>query len=167
MKEHKFEDIYENEKSFHDSLAMNAENSPKDIEVWEEQSWDYMIETIGNLNGKRILDIGCGFGRESILFAKKGAIVTGMDISDKSIEFARKRIFEEKLGNINFETLNIDDLAYADFFDVVFCRGSLHHFPDVPKVIDKAYDSLKSGGIMIVQEPKSENPIAIIGRRFF
>jgi len=122
---------------------------------------------IGDMNKKRILDVGCGFGRESILLAKNGALVTGIDISHKSIQVAKKLALDEGIDNIDFKVLKVEDLTYENEFDVVFCRGSLHHFYDVESVVKTLYKALKKDGLMIAQEPKTENPIAIIGRKFF
>ncbi len=122
---------------------------------------------IGDLNKKKILDVGCGFGRESILLAKRGALVTAIDISHKSIQLAKKMASDEGVDNVDFKVLKVEDLTYENEFDVVYCRGSLHHFYDVESVVNTLYKSLKKNGIMIAQEPKSENPIAIIGRKFF
>jgi 2-polyprenyl-3-methyl-5-hydroxy-6-metoxy-1,4-benzoquinol methylase len=158
--------IFSNEESFHDQLALNSTHL-EDVAIWEKESWKYIFDTLGNLENKKVLDIGCGLGRESIFMAKNGALVTGIDISSKNIEKAKQYASEYKANNTRFIVINIYNLNYIDEFDIVFCRASLHHFPDVNSVIQKAHKSLKVGGIMIIQEPKAENPIAIIGRRFF
>lgn len=154
------------EKSFHDSLAGKIVSSPEKVDTWETENWNFILDNIGDLKNKRILDVGCGFGRDSILFAKNGAIVTGIDISDKSIELAQKSAINHNV-NVNFKVLKVEDLDYEHHFDVIYCKGSLHHFYDVEKVISILYNCLKEGGLLIAQEPKAENPIAVIGRMFF
>jgi 2-polyprenyl-3-methyl-5-hydroxy-6-metoxy-1,4-benzoquinol methylase len=49
-----------------------------------------ILNVIGNIKDKNILDLGCGSGKYSIVFAEMGAIVTGVDISKKQIELAQK-----------------------------------------------------------------------------
>lgn len=167
MKSYSQEKFHEIEKSFHDDLAETIGDPLKEIDVWELESWEYIMSIIGDNGNKKILDVGCGFGRESIILAKKGALVTGIDISDKSIKVAREMATSEKVHNIDFKVLNVDELDYHNEFDIIFCRASLHHFQDVASVIEILYNSLKNKGIIIAQEPKSENPIAIVGRKFF
>lgn len=53
-----------------------------------------MLSLIGNVKGKKMLDAGCGHGYYSLLLAKKGPRVTGIDISEKMIELAKKDAVE-------------------------------------------------------------------------
>ncbi len=157
---------YDVEKSFHDDLAKTVKPL-RDIEIWEIENWNYILNVIGNLKDKKILDVGCGFGRESIILSKKGALVTAIDISDKSIEVAKISASSQGINNIDFKVLKVENLDCEKKFDIIFCRGSLHHFYDVKGVIKHLYRCLKNEGIIIAQEPKAENPIAVIGRKFF
>ena len=73
------------------------------------------------LQGKTILDVGCGIGLYSSIFAKMGFKVKGIDISTKSIEIAKKLPFE-----IDFEVADLNN--YHDGkYDIVFCWDVLHH----------------------------------------
>ncbi len=55
------------------------------------------LNLLGNVKGKRILEIGCGGGQCSIAFAKQGAICTGIDISEKQLEYAEKLAKKNKV----------------------------------------------------------------------
>ena len=86
--------------------------------------------------GAYVLDLGCGIGTQAILFAKAGAEVLAVDLSQKSLEIARKRVFAEGLEN--HITLLCEDIEqpwawlplYAQRdFDLVYSFGVLHHTP--------------------------------------
>ncbi|MBU3907221.1 MAG: class I SAM-dependent methyltransferase [Nanoarchaeota archaeon] len=84
------------------------------------------------LNKKRIrgdlLDVGCGAGRHSILFAKKGFNVTGFDYSSNAIKLAKR--FTKKYNlDINFKVANVLSYKSRKKFDVIIDYGCLHHLP--------------------------------------
>jgi len=166
MKECNLEEFYEEERRHHDTRVASHIVSRAQIYHWEKPLWAYTKGTLGDIRGKTILDLGCGLGREAVLFAMEGAVVTGIDFSEESIRKAKDLAM--KMGvDITFELRNVDRIDFKNEFDVVYCRGSLHHFPDPKKIIERSYGFLKEGGVMVTQEPKSENFIATIGRRFF
>jgi len=96
---------------------------------------------------KTVLEVGCGIGTAAQSFIENGAIYTGIDISDKSVEIAKKRLNVFQLeGNIfqaNVEEIdNINDTE----FDLIYSFGVLHHTPDIKKSISNIYKMLKKGG---------------------
>ena len=166
MKKYSLEEFYEIERIFYDSIAESHVEIQTQKPFLEKHIWTYEKNLLGDIQGKKILDLGCGFGREAVLFAKEGAVVTGIDLSDKSIQKAKDLAL--KMGvSVTFKVANVDLLDFKDEFDIVFCRASLHHFPNPNKTLKACYRFLKRGGIMVAQEPKMENPVAIIGRAFF
>jgi len=100
-----------------------------------------------NYNQKTVLEVGCGIGTAAQSFIENGAIYTGIDLSDKSVELANKRlkIFNLK-GTIyksNIEELdNVNDTQ----FDLIYSFGVLHHTPNIEKSIKNIYNMLKPGG---------------------
>jgi len=100
----------------------------ENYQIFREESGTYneivevpaMLELIGNVEGKTILDAGCGLGHYSILLAKKGAKVTGIDISDKMIHIAEKNA-EEASVNCRFFVGDLQDLSMfrSNLFDLV------------------------------------------------
>ncbi|MFN3346111.1 MAG: class I SAM-dependent methyltransferase, partial [Chloroherpetonaceae bacterium] len=77
--------------------------------------------------GKTLLEIGCGLGTDSLQFARNGAIVTGVDLTEESVALAKKR-FDLYDINGTFRTADAENLPFADnSFDVVYSFGVLHH----------------------------------------
>jgi len=107
-----------------------------------------------------ILDIGCSFGILVFELARRGFLVTGIDINSKNIELAKniKKIL--KIGNAHFLR---GDFLENDFeektFGVVIIIEVLEHIKDDTKTIQEIYRILKEGGILIISVPFSETPI--------
>ena len=83
--------------------------------------------------GKRVLEIGCGIGTDTMNFARAGARVTAIDLSDRSLEIAKKRAEVFGLDNIEFHHGNAEALADTigeEPYDLVYSFGVLHHTPD-------------------------------------
>jgi len=134
-------------------------------ESWEIPLQKYQEKVMGDISGKKVLDLGCGLGQASIRLARSGATVTGVDVSEASIHKAQNHAGKAGL-NITFKVGNADELNYNNEYDIVFCRGFLHHLPDVRKSLSRYHQYLGEGGLIIAQEPKRGNPIASIARRF-
>lgn len=85
---------------------------------------------LGDVSGKRILDVGTGTGRAAVALAKRGARVTGVDASGEMLGVARRRAAEDGLA-IDFQEGDAHALAFADrSFDAVVCFRLLMHVPD-------------------------------------
>lgn len=100
--------------------------------------------------GMRILDAGCGTGIFSIKLARKGAIVTGIDISEKMLVIARKRALQEKLG-IAFKQMDSLNLKFPDhFFDGVLSMATIEFIPDPQQMMDEMFRVCRTGGLILV-----------------
>lgn len=88
-------------------------------------------------NGKKVLEIGCGIGTDGAEFAKAGATYVGVDLSEASVELAKRRFKIEQLnGEIlvaNAENLQeeLDNHGISGPFDLIYSFGVLHHTPDL------------------------------------
>lgn len=89
-----------------------------------------------SLSGKNILDIGCGGGLLCEELCKKGANVTGIDSSKKSISIARQHAKEQSL-DIEYKNESIFDLASTMSFDYVVCFEMIEHINDPIMLIKK------------------------------
>ena len=99
---------------------------------------------------KYVLEIGCGIGTAAQSFIENGAIYYGCDLSDKSIEIAKKRLNIFNLSGTIF-TANIEDIEnFTNVsninFDLIYSFGVLHHTPDTEKAIHNIWKMLKPGG---------------------
>jgi SAM-dependent methyltransferase len=87
-------------------------------------------EFLGDISGRRILDIGTGTGRAAIALARRGAIVTGIDASSEMLRVARDRATTEGLS-IDFGEGDAQALSFPDrAFDCSVCLRVLMHVPD-------------------------------------
>lgn len=103
----------------------------------------------GRMKPGKVLDIGCGPGRNSIYFAKQGCEVDAVDISQVSLDWARERAEEQGL-NINFIHSSIFDMEIIPgSYDIVYDGGCLHHIPPHRRImyIPLIERSLKPGGL--------------------
>jgi ubiquinone/menaquinone biosynthesis C-methylase UbiE len=96
--------------------------------------------------GLKVLEIGCGLGTDGAQFAKAGADYQGVDLTDASVDLARKRF---ELFNLpgTFKTADAENLDFEDeSFDLVYSHGVLHHTPETEKAIKEVHRVLRRGG---------------------
>ena len=99
----------------------------KSSQVWFNK--EYRFSRLGDLRGKRVLDVGCGLGDNTVFLAARGADVTGVDLSEKSIAVARERVARLELPlqpRFVCAPLETADLP-LESFDVIWGDGFLHH----------------------------------------
>jgi ubiquinone/menaquinone biosynthesis C-methylase UbiE len=100
--------------------------------------------------GKQLLEIGVGLGTDFIRFARAGAKVTGIDLTERGVELVRRRLALEGLeGDVRVadaESLPFDDGS----FDKVYSWGVLHHTPATEQAVREALRVLRPGGELCV-----------------
>ena len=104
------------------------------------------------------LDVGCGTGWAVGEFAKladdKGAFY-GVDLSPKMIEKAKSNF--SGMDNFHFLQANAESIPLdADFFDIIICTNSFHHYPNPDKALNEMYRLLKKGGKVYVLDPTGD-----------
>lgn len=89
---------------------------------------------------KRVLEIGCGIGTDTINFARAGARVTAVDLSEESIAIARQRarIFgvDDRITLYAADAERLSDFVPPEPYDLVYSFGVIHHTPHPQRVID-------------------------------
>jgi 2-polyprenyl-3-methyl-5-hydroxy-6-metoxy-1,4-benzoquinol methylase len=104
-----------------------------------------------NTEGKTILDAGCGSGYKSLVLAQAnpGAKIVGIDISEKSVELAKKRLEYHGFTNTEFHVLSIYDLASLKLkYDYISCDETLYSLPDINAALNAMRAVLKPEGII-------------------
>ena len=108
------------------------------------------LHLIGDVGGKRVLEIGCGGGHCAIAFAKRGAIATGIDISDQQIKFARALAKRENV-DATFLRRGVEDLSPIpeESQDVVFSAYALIYVKRLDCCFAEVHRVLRPGGLFV------------------
>lgn len=132
----------------------NTERLLKDAKDFEYVNQQY-LETnpfldnkfnFNSLKSKKVLEIGCGAGSASVLFAKNGAEVTAVDITEQAIQMIKKNA---QYNNVKLNAIKQDaeKLSFSDeTFDYVYSWGVLHHSQNTVKAFSEVSRVLKKGG---------------------
>lgn len=129
------------------------------------------IHALVPLGGKSVLDVGCGGGILSDSMARKGAEVTGIDLSTKALRVAQLHALEANTANVSYREISAEAMALeqAGSFDVVTCMEMLEHVPDPASVVKACSELVKPGGWVffstINRSPKSFL-FAIVGAEY-
>jgi 2-polyprenyl-6-hydroxyphenyl methylase/3-demethylubiquinone-9 3-methyltransferase len=130
---------------------------------------DY-IERIAGLNGKTVLDVGCGGGILTESMAEKGAKVTGIDLGEKALGVAKLHQLESGAA-VEYRCIAVEELAAQQpaSFDVVTCMEMLEHVPDPASVVRACSALVKPGG-QVFFSTLNRNPksylFAVIGAEY-
>ena len=110
----------------------------------------YTLEKLGDVTGRKILDLGCGEGGYSRALAKKGAEVVSVDCSESAIRYAAEQAEKEKLFIRHYVRNSCDLFEIADnSFDIVLCSMMLMDCEDFDSTVREAARVLKPGGRFI------------------
>ncbi len=106
------------------------------------------IDDIVPVEGKRIVDIGCGGGILADAMARKGADVLGIDLATKALKVAQLHALEAQTTGVSYRETSAEDLAAEQpgGFDVVTCMEMLEHVPDPSSVVRACATLVKPGG---------------------
>ncbi len=129
------------------------------------------IDAIAPLNGKRVVDIGCGGGILTDAMARKGGDVLGIDLATKSLRVAQLHALEAHTPNVEYREVSAESLAVEmpAQFDTVTCMEMLEHVPDPDSVVTACAKLVRPGGWVffstINRNPKSF-VLAILGAEY-
>jgi SAM-dependent methyltransferase len=105
---------------------------------------------VGDLKGRRVLELGCGGGQSAIAFAKQGATVIGVDFSAEQLAHAR-HLGEQEGVKIELRHGDLADLAFlrSDSVDLVFSASALEFVEDIGRVFRQCHRVLRVGAPLI------------------
>ena len=111
--------------------------------------WWQFKKLMPDFGGKRVLDLGCGYGWHCRYAADKGAeSVLGIDPSARMLERAREI---NGGGNIQYMLSDVESFQYTpESFDIVISNLALHYVEDLDSVFENVYTSLTLGGIFLM-----------------
>lgn len=115
-----------------------------------------------SLKNKRVLDVGCFTGGFLTLMEKKGADVNGLELQDEAVEIANKelggRVFKADVTTYTFPQKK---------YDIISLLGLIEHVPYPMDLLNRSYQLLKKGGILIIQTPNSSSFLARKMQKFW
>ena len=156
------------EREFHDAWAQSEDIEGIDVlgsnEVCTAPEMRYITKRLGNLKGKRLLDVGCGLGEASVYFAIQGADVTSSDLSQGMLDAASRLALANGVS-VRQHLASAEDmkLSVGDLFDVIYAGNLLHHV-DVEATISRIKPHLADGGVLVTWDPLAYNPAINIYR---
>ena len=106
------------------------------------------IDGLCRLNGKRVVDVGCGGGILADAMSRKGAQVLGIDLATKPLKVAQLHAMEAGTPSVEYREVAAEDLAaeQSGSFDAVTCMEMLEHVPDPSSVVRACATMVKPGG---------------------
>ena len=112
---------------------------------------DWIDRTSGGLDGKRVVDVGCGGGILTEAMAARGAVTLGIDLGDKALGVARLHKLESGAA-VEYRLVAAEALAteMPGAFDVVTCMELLEHVPDPASIVAACAALVRPGGTVVV-----------------
>ncbi|MDO9236543.1 MAG: class I SAM-dependent methyltransferase [Aquabacterium sp.] len=150
------------ERDFHDAWAESEDVESIDVkgsnEVCTAPEMRYITKRLGNLKGKRLLDVGCGLGEASVFFALQGADVTSSDLSQGMLDAATK-LARANGVSIHQHLASAEDMRLSPDarFDVIYAGNLLHHV-DVEATLSRIKPHLADAGVLVTWDPLAYNP---------
>ena len=129
------------------------------------------IDELASLQGKHVLDVGCGGGILSDAMARSGAHVLGIDLATKSLKVAQLHALEAQTPRVSYREVSVEALAVEQpaSFDVVTCMEMLEHVPDPASIVRACSQLVKPGG-WVFFSTLNRNPksflFAIVGAEY-
>ena len=131
--------------------------SKKYFDEMEVKRYDRILKYIPkvmNFQGyrnKKVLEIGCGMGTEILQFARNGAYVTAIDLTENAIKITKERFKLYGYKGGHFQVGDAENMTFKDdTFDLVYSIGVLHHTPNTEKAIREAYRVCKPNGNVLI-----------------
>jgi 2-polyprenyl-3-methyl-5-hydroxy-6-metoxy-1,4-benzoquinol methylase len=161
--------LHDREAAFHDAWAGETDLSEilvrESFEAPTAMENQFILQRMGDLKGKRLLDIGAGLGESSVYFALQGAEVTTVDVSPRMVNTALDlgARFGVKLQGIvsGAEILEVSPASY----DLIYIANTIHHVQNRAALFAQMQRALKPGGRFFSYDPLAYNPAINLYRR--
>jgi ubiquinone/menaquinone biosynthesis C-methylase UbiE len=146
---------YWNERIHDLEISQHAAGSREffyELGAYRFEKLDYLSDLVNfpTYHDKHVLEVGCGLGIDLLQFAKGGAIVTGIDLSETAIHLAQQYFFQED-QKCSWLIMNGEEMGFNDgIFDVVYAHGVIQYTADPQKMIQEIYRVLKPHGLAIL-----------------
>ncbi len=130
-----------------------------------EKDNEYFLKIIGDVNNKKLLDIGCGNGETSMYFARRGAIVTSIDMSETAVNNTLKNaeLHKVKVNAFRLDALEINKIS--DKFDLIIGKFILHHIEPFVQFVENLYKIVDNNGRAVFYENNARNKILMFFRK--
>ena len=151
-REAQFHDAWASGTDLRDILVRECFEAPTAVEN------QFILERMGDLHGKKLLDIGAGLGESSVYFALQGADVTTVDVSPQMVEKAVRLGAEFGISLRGLvsggESLDLPEATY----DILYIANTIHHVQDRDALFAQMHRALKAGGRFFSYDPLAYNP---------
>jgi 2-polyprenyl-3-methyl-5-hydroxy-6-metoxy-1,4-benzoquinol methylase len=145
------QNIYDNQEFF-DGYKKLRSNPSAANDIVEKPA---LFSLAPDLHNKSVLDMGCGYGENCTRFLELGAAkVTGLDISVKMLETAKRENPSPNIQYVNKSMTDLDEIT--EKYDVVFSSLAVHYIADFDKLVKNVYNLLNHGGYFIFSQ---EHPL--------
>jgi ubiquinone/menaquinone biosynthesis C-methylase UbiE len=150
-------------RNYWDQRPCNIRHSPKPVgtrEYFDEvEARKYFVEphiarfvAFERWRGKKVLEIGCGIGTDTVRFVRHGAMVTAVDLSPQSLELAQRRVDVFGLhSQVRFYSGSAEELSSfvpVESYDLIYSFGVIHHTPHPERVVEQMRRYAKPGTVI-------------------
>lgn len=152
---------FQEESDFHDGWANSTQIKKTRVNEMFESPMaienHHILKEVGDIKGKKILDIGAGLCESSVYLAKKGADVTALDLSPKMLERGKELA---NFHGVNIKTLHTpaEEISGEELFDIIYVANTIHHLENKDKFLAASKRLLKPNGVFISWDPIKYNP---------
>jgi len=126
---------------------------------WARGIFEDDLRVLDDVRGRRALVLGCGGGQDCVALDRMGAIVTGLDQSEKQLAYARRYALRHEARNVSFVEGDFTDLSRFDdaSFDLVLTVRAIDYASDLRRAVEEAARVLKPAGTLVIAVPHPLN----------
>ncbi|MFO1218987.1 MAG: class I SAM-dependent methyltransferase [Burkholderiaceae bacterium] len=137
---------------------------PPRLQYYYSRQVREVMELVRAQPDRRVLEIGCGTGTESLWMAMNGALVRAIELSTERFEvaLARKAALEAHLGRTlgcDFMNQSLLDLGDEERYDIIWMEQAFHHLEPRARVVQKIASLVEPGGYVVISEANALNPL--------